>query len=70
METEAKTETKETSVKEVEVDLGKCGSLKLQLSENQQRLLIEFDTFSEGLDKAAVSNFIDALEKIRRKMDR
>ena len=53
-----------------EVDLGKCGSVKLHLSGNQKRLLIEFDTQPEGFDKVGLNSFIDALEKVRRKMER
>ena len=58
----------ESTVKEV--DLGKCGSVKLHLSKSQKRLLVEFDTDPDGFDKVGLNAFIDALEKIRKRMDR
>ena len=53
-----------------DVDLGKCGSVRLHLSGNAKRLLIEFQTDPEGFDKVGLNAFIDALEKVRRKMER
>jgi len=52
------------------VDLGKCGSVTLYLSEDRKRLLIGFDVEPEGFDKTGVNGFIDALKKIRDKMKR
>ena len=52
------------------VDLGSCGSVTLLVSEDRRRLLIEFDTQPEGFDKSGLNGFIDALKKIREKMDR
>lgn len=52
------------------VDLGRCGEVTLHLSENKKRLLLEFDTEPEGLDKTGLNSFIDALKKVREKMVR
>ena len=51
-------------------DLGKNGSITFHVSEDAKRLLIEFDVEKEGLTKAGVHGLIDALEEIRKKMDR
>lgn len=52
------------------VDLGRCGAVTLNLAADRRRLLIEFETQPEGFDKSGLNGFIDALEKIRKKMDR
>lgn len=52
------------------VDLGQCGSVVLHLSADQKHLLIEFDVQPKGFDKSGLNAFIDALEKIRKKMER
>jgi hypothetical protein len=52
------------------VDLGRCGEVTLHLSSNRKRLLLEFDCQPEGLDKTGVNTFIDALKKVREKMNR
>lgn len=59
---------KETTVKRV--DLGRCGAVTLHLSPDNRRLIRGFETKPEGFDKAGLNAFIDALEKIRKKMDR
>jgi hypothetical protein len=51
-------------------DLGKSGSITCHLSEDAKRLLIEFDTDKDGLDKTGVNGLIDALKRIREKMVR
>ena len=53
-----------------EIDLGKCGSVTLHLSEDFKRLLIAFDVDPRGFDKTGVNTFIDALKKVRDKMER
>jgi len=53
-----------------EYDLGKNGTITFHVSEDAKRLLIEFDVEKEGLTKAGVHGLIDALEEIRKKMDR
>ena len=53
-----------------EVDLGRCGRVTLHLSKGGKRLLLEFDTEPEGLDKTGLNSFIDALKKVREKMER
>jgi hypothetical protein len=53
-----------------EVDLGRCGTVTLHLSKNGKRLLLEFDTEPEGLDKTGLNSFIDALKKVRERMQR
>ena len=52
------------------VDLGRCGAVTLYLSKGGQRLLLEFETEPEGLDKTGLNSFIDALKKIRERMER
>jgi len=52
------------------VDLGDCGSVTLHLSTDRKHLLIGFDVVPEGFDKTGLNEFIEALEKIRKKMDR
>jgi hypothetical protein len=52
------------------IDLGSCGSVTLHVSPDRKRLLIEFATEPEGFDKSGLNGFIDALEKVRKKMDR
>ena len=52
------------------VDLGRCGSVILHVSSDRKRLLLEFDTVPEGFDKSGLNAFIDALKKVREKMDR
>jgi hypothetical protein len=56
--------------KQKRVDLGASGSVTFHLSANQRSLLIAFDTEPEGLDKTGVNTFIDALKKVREKMQR
>ncbi len=48
----------------------RCGSVTLHVSANAKRLLLEFETVPEGLDKTGLNSFIDALKKIRERMDR
>lgn len=55
---------------EKSVDLGRCGSVKLLLAGDRKRLLIAFDVDARGFDKAGLNGFIDALKKVRDKMDR
>jgi hypothetical protein len=62
--------TKDKGTIEREVDLGSSGSITLYVSENRRHLLIRFHTVPRGLDKTGLNGFIDALEKIRKKMDR
>ncbi len=52
------------------VDLGRCGGVILHVSADRKRLLLEFETEPEGFDKSGLNAFIDALKKIRDKMDR
>jgi hypothetical protein len=53
-----------------EIELGDSGNVTLHLSASRKRLLISFDTHPEGFDKTGLNAFIDALEKIRKKMER
>jgi hypothetical protein len=53
-----------------EVNLGRCGSVTLYLSDDRKRLLIAFDVDAAGFDKAGLNGFIDALKKVREKMNR
>lgn len=52
------------------VDLGRCGAVTLHVSKDARHLLLEFETQPEGLDKTGLNSFIDALKKVREKMDR
>ena len=52
------------------VDLGRCGEVTLHLSKDAKHLLLEFETKPDGLDKTGLNSFIDALKKVREKMDR
>jgi hypothetical protein len=52
------------------VDLGRCGSVTLHLSPDAKHLLIAFATEPEGFDKTGVNTFIEALKKVRGKMER
>jgi len=51
-------------------DLGRDGEIILHVSEDTKRLLIEFHVDKKGLTKSGVHGLIDALEEIRKKMDR
>jgi hypothetical protein len=53
-----------------EVYLGKSGTVVLHVSKDAKRLLIEFDTDARGLDKSGLNGFIDALRKVRDRMER
>ncbi len=52
------------------VDLGRCGSVTLHLSDDKKNLLIGFEIQAEGFDKTGLNGFIDALKKVRDKMQR
>jgi len=52
------------------IDLGRCGAVTLHVGKNGKRLLLEFETEPEGLDKAGLNAFIDALKKVRERMER
>jgi len=51
-------------------ELGRNGAITLHVSADAKRLLIEFDVEKEGLTKQGVNGLIDALEEMRKKMDR
>jgi hypothetical protein len=52
------------------IDLGRCGEVTLHIDKGGKRLLLEFDTEPEGLDKTGLNSFIDALKKARERMER
>jgi hypothetical protein len=52
------------------VDLGRCGSVTLHVAADRKHLLLEFETAPEGFDKSGLNTFIDALKKIRDRMER
>jgi hypothetical protein len=52
------------------VDLGRCGEVTLHLASDRKRLLVQFAVDAEGFDKSGLNAFIDALKKIREKMER
>ena len=52
------------------IELGRCGAVTLHVSADRKRLLLQFETEPEGFDKSGLNTFIDALKKIRDKMDR
>ena len=53
-----------------EVGVGRCGAVTLHLSKDEKRLLLEFETEPEGLDKTGPNGFIDALKKARERIRR
>jgi hypothetical protein len=61
-------DAKEPKTKRIE--LGRCGSVTLFLAGDRKRLLIGFDIVDKGFDKAGLNGFIEALRKVRDKMDR
>jgi len=61
---------KSSKSKEKSVDLGRCGSVTLHLAADRKHLFIEFDVQPEGFDKTGLNGFIDALDKVRKKMER
>ncbi len=61
-------DSKEAAKKKI--DLGRCGEVTLHLSADRKRLLLEFETEPEGLDKTGLNSFVDALKKIRERMER
>jgi hypothetical protein len=64
-------EAKVTSqAKEKSIDLGRCGSVTLYLSGDRRRLLVAFDVDERGFDKSGLNGFIEALKKVRDKMER
>jgi hypothetical protein len=44
------------------VDPGRCGGVTPHASKSGQRLLLEFETELEGLDKTGLNSFIGALK--------
>lgn len=56
--------------KKKKFDLGRDGTITCHVSEDAKRLLIEFAVDKEGLTKAGVNGLIDALKKMRDKMER
>jgi hypothetical protein len=56
--------------KKKKYDLGRNGTITFHLSEDAKRLLIEFDVEQDGLTKTGVNGLIDALDEIRKKMER
>jgi hypothetical protein len=57
-------------IKKETIDLGRSGAVSLHVSEDDKRLLIEFDTDPLGLTKSGVNGLIDALKSIRKEMKR
>lgn len=51
-------------------DLGKSGTITCHVSDDKKRLLIDFDVDKRGLTKTAVNGLIDALEKVKKDMER
>jgi hypothetical protein len=52
------------------IDLGRCGEVTLHLDGDRKHLLIEFEVDAHGFDKTGLNAFIDALKKMREKMER
>ena len=58
-------------VKVFALDLGhRSGSATLRLAADRKRLQIELAVDAKGLDKTGVNGLVDALKKLRDKMDR
>jgi hypothetical protein len=51
-------------------DLGRSGDVTLHLFKGNKRMHLVFELESEGLDKTGVNALIDALKKVREKMNR
>ena len=61
----------EREEKVLALDLGhRSGSATLRLAADRKRLLLEIAADPKGLDKTGVNGLIDALKKVRDKMDR
>ena len=56
--------------KSKEIDLGKSGTIKLHLSDDAKRLLIEFGVDKRGLTKTDVNWLIPHLKNVREEMMR
>ncbi len=56
--------------KKIFFDLGKSGTITCHVSDDKKRLLIDFDVDKRGLTKTAVNGLIDALEKVKKDMER
>jgi hypothetical protein len=73
-EDKGKEKDKAPSAREEKVlalDLGhRSGSATLRLAADRKRLQIELAADPKGLDKTGVNGLIDALKKVRDKMDR
>ena len=52
------------------IDLGRCGEVTLHLDGDRRHLLIEFEVHPDGFDKSGLNAFIDALKKVRERMER
>jgi len=57
-------------VKVIDVGLGPCGDAILRLSADRKRLHVEFKVDVNGFDKSGLNGLIDALKKVRDKMNR
>jgi hypothetical protein len=66
---EDKTKAFEAAISK-EFDLGKSGSIRCMVSEDRKRLHFELTIASEGLSKTGLNGLIDALKKMRDKMQR
>lgn len=51
-----------------EVDLGRCGAVTLHPSNDEGRVLLEFEAEPEGPRKNGINGFIDALKQVRERM--
>jgi hypothetical protein len=73
-EDKGKEKDKAPSAREEKVlalDLGhRSGSATLRLAADRKRLQVELAADPKGLDKTGVNGLIDALKKVRDKMDR
>ena len=52
------------------IDLGVSGTVTSYLSKDRKRLLLAFEVDERGFTKTDLNVFIDALKKIREKMER
>jgi hypothetical protein len=56
--------------KKKKFDLDRNATVTCHLSNDARRLLLEFQVEPEGLTKTGVNGLIDALKKVREKMER
>ena len=60
----------EESTTSREFDLGRSGKVIAHVSDDEKRLLLEFDVDQRGLNKTGVNSLIEMLKTTRKQMKR